>query len=226
MPRQASGRGRDCGRRRLLAGDAAAIRQRGLPTSSAPTRSSRSTAVTSSPRRPVGCRSRRRAMSSILGHSEPWGRAPRTPSRPRPSSPTRWSASCSATGASGSTGWSTTPWSVSDSRSSESIGNDGVWSNIKTFHRMAYPERLVATDLGVRPYHEMVRGSAATGSSSTTPPRFAPPWNGPRHRASPPWSTSTSPRRCGCRPTTASRPAESRVGPAIPGRRGRLPRNA
>jgi acetolactate synthase-1/2/3 large subunit len=38
------------------------------------------------------------------------------------------------------------------------IGNDGVWSNIKTFHRMAYPDRLVATDLGVRPYHEMVKG--------------------------------------------------------------------
>lgn len=38
------------------------------------------------------------------------------------------------------------------------IGNDGVWSNIKTFHRMAYPDRLVATDLGVRPYHDMVKG--------------------------------------------------------------------
>ena len=43
------------------------------------------------------------------------------------------------------------------------VGNDGVWSNIKTFHRMAYPERLVATDLGVRPYHEMVKGLGGYG---------------------------------------------------------------
>ncbi len=43
------------------------------------------------------------------------------------------------------------------------VGNDGVWSNIKTFHRMAFPERLVATDLGVRPYHEMVKGLGGYG---------------------------------------------------------------
>ena len=36
------------------------------------------------------------------------------------------------------------------------MGNDGVWGNIKTFHRMLYPERVVAADLGRRPYHEVV----------------------------------------------------------------------
>ncbi|HKY46667.1 MAG TPA: thiamine pyrophosphate-binding protein [Acidimicrobiia bacterium] len=38
------------------------------------------------------------------------------------------------------------------------VGNDGVWGNIKTFHTMLYPDRVVAADLGRRPYHEVVRG--------------------------------------------------------------------
>ena len=54
------------------------------------------------------------------------------------------------------------------------IGNDGVWSNIKTFHRMAYPERLVATDLGVRPYHEMVRGLGGYGEFVDDPSQIRP----------------------------------------------------
>jgi acetolactate synthase-1/2/3 large subunit len=54
------------------------------------------------------------------------------------------------------------------------IGNDGVWSNIKTFHRMAYPERLVATDLGVRPYHEMVRGLGGYGEFVDDPAEIRP----------------------------------------------------
>ncbi|MGB7859792.1 MAG: thiamine pyrophosphate-binding protein [Acidimicrobiia bacterium] len=54
------------------------------------------------------------------------------------------------------------------------IGNDGVWSNIKTFHRMAYPERLVATDLGVRPYHDMVRGLGGYGEFVDDPRQIRP----------------------------------------------------
>ncbi|MEX1249147.1 MAG: thiamine pyrophosphate-dependent enzyme, partial [Acidimicrobiia bacterium] len=54
------------------------------------------------------------------------------------------------------------------------IGNDGVWSNIKTFHRMAYPERLVATDLGVRPYHEMVKGLGGYGEFVDQPEEIRP----------------------------------------------------
>ena len=54
------------------------------------------------------------------------------------------------------------------------VGNDGVWSNIKTFHRMAYPERLVATDLGVRPYHEMVKGLGGYGEFVDDPAEIRP----------------------------------------------------
>ena len=54
------------------------------------------------------------------------------------------------------------------------VGNDGVWSNIKTFHRMAYPDRLVATDLGVRPYHEMVRGLGGHGEFVDDPNEIRP----------------------------------------------------
>lgn len=54
------------------------------------------------------------------------------------------------------------------------VGNDGVWSNIKTFHRMAYPDRLVATDLGVRPYHEMVTGLGGYGEFVEHPADIRP----------------------------------------------------
>lgn len=54
------------------------------------------------------------------------------------------------------------------------VGNDGVWSNIKTFHRMAYPDRLVATDLGVRPYHEMVEGLGGYGEFVDDPNEIRP----------------------------------------------------
>ncbi len=43
------------------------------------------------------------------------------------------------------------------------LGNDGVWNNIKTFHRTFYPDRLVATDLGRRPYHRIVEGMGGYG---------------------------------------------------------------
>lgn len=54
------------------------------------------------------------------------------------------------------------------------VGNDGVWSNIKTFHRMAYPDRLVATDLGVRPYHDMVSGLGGHGEFVDDPAEIRP----------------------------------------------------
>jgi acetolactate synthase-1/2/3 large subunit len=54
------------------------------------------------------------------------------------------------------------------------VGNDGVWSNIKTFHRMAFPDRLVATDLGVRPYHEMVKGLGGYGEFADDPAEIRP----------------------------------------------------
>ena len=54
------------------------------------------------------------------------------------------------------------------------VGNDGVWSNIKTVHRMFYPDRLVATDLGVRPYHAMVEGLGGHGEQVTDPAEITP----------------------------------------------------
>jgi acetolactate synthase-1/2/3 large subunit len=47
------------------------------------------------------------------------------------------------------------------------VGNDGVWGNIKTFHTMMYPERVVAADLGRRPYHEVVGGLGGHGELVT-----------------------------------------------------------
>jgi len=43
------------------------------------------------------------------------------------------------------------------------IGNDGVWNNIKTIHSVMYPERIVASDLGIRPYEKMVEGLGGYG---------------------------------------------------------------
>ncbi len=54
------------------------------------------------------------------------------------------------------------------------VGNNGVWANIKTFHKMAYPDRLVATDLGIRPYHEMVRGLGGYGEFVDDPNDIRP----------------------------------------------------
>lgn len=47
------------------------------------------------------------------------------------------------------------------------MGNDGVWNNIKSFHRMFYPDRLVASDLGRRPYHEVVAALGGHGELVT-----------------------------------------------------------
>ncbi len=54
------------------------------------------------------------------------------------------------------------------------IGNDGVWGNIKTLHRMTYPDRLVATDLGVRPYHSMVEALGGYGEFVDDPSQIRP----------------------------------------------------
>ena len=54
------------------------------------------------------------------------------------------------------------------------VGNDGVWNNIKTFHKMFYPERLVATDLGRRPYHEIVAALGGHGEIVTEPAELRP----------------------------------------------------
>ncbi len=54
------------------------------------------------------------------------------------------------------------------------MGNDGVWGNIKTFHTMMYPERVVAADLGRRPYHEVVNALGGHGELVTDPDDLAP----------------------------------------------------
>ncbi len=54
------------------------------------------------------------------------------------------------------------------------VGNDGVWANIKTIHRMFYPDRLVATDLGVRPYHAMVEALGGYGEFVEDPAEIVP----------------------------------------------------
>jgi thiamine pyrophosphate-dependent acetolactate synthase large subunit-like protein len=54
------------------------------------------------------------------------------------------------------------------------IGNDGVWGNIKTFHSMMYPERVVAADLGRRPYHQVVRGLGGHGEVVTDASELRP----------------------------------------------------
>ncbi len=54
------------------------------------------------------------------------------------------------------------------------VGNDGVWNNIKSFHKMFYPDRLVASDLGRRPYHAMVEALGGYGELVTTPQELRP----------------------------------------------------
>jgi len=54
------------------------------------------------------------------------------------------------------------------------VGNDGVWNNIKTFHKMFYPDRLVASDLGRRPYHAVVEALGGFGELVTHPDELLP----------------------------------------------------
>jgi acetolactate synthase-1/2/3 large subunit len=54
------------------------------------------------------------------------------------------------------------------------VGNDGAWSNIKTIQTMFYPERVVAADLGIRPYHAMVEGLGGYGEFVDDPAQIRP----------------------------------------------------
>lgn len=54
------------------------------------------------------------------------------------------------------------------------VGNDGVWNNIKSFHKMFYPDRLVASDLGRRPYHALVEALGGFGELVTEPGELRP----------------------------------------------------
>lgn len=54
------------------------------------------------------------------------------------------------------------------------MGNDGVWANIKTIHRAFFPDRVVAADLGVRPYHAMVEAMGGHGEFVTRPEDIRP----------------------------------------------------
>jgi acetolactate synthase-1/2/3 large subunit len=43
------------------------------------------------------------------------------------------------------------------------IGNDGVWNNIRTIHRMAHPGSVHLSELGFRPYEKIVEGLGGYG---------------------------------------------------------------
>jgi acetolactate synthase-1/2/3 large subunit len=54
------------------------------------------------------------------------------------------------------------------------MGNDGVWANIKTIHKAFFPERVVAADLGRRPYHAVVAALGGHGELVTEPGELRP----------------------------------------------------
>lgn len=54
------------------------------------------------------------------------------------------------------------------------MGNDGVWSNIKTLHKTFFPDRVVAADLGVRPYHALVEALGGYGRLVEDPAEIIP----------------------------------------------------
>lgn len=54
------------------------------------------------------------------------------------------------------------------------VGNNGVWANIKTFHKTFYPDRVVAADLGRRPYHRVVTALGGHGQLVTAPEDVEP----------------------------------------------------
>ncbi len=65
------------------------------------------------------------------------------------------------------------------------LGNDGVWNNIKTFHRFSFPDRLVATDLGRRPYHAVVSALGGHGELVLDPGEILPALRRAEDSASP-----------------------------------------
>lgn len=54
------------------------------------------------------------------------------------------------------------------------IGNDGVWSNIKTVHMAFFPDRVVASDLGVQRYDLVVEALGGYGEFVTDPNEIRP----------------------------------------------------
>lgn len=54
------------------------------------------------------------------------------------------------------------------------LGNDGVWANIKTIHKAFFPDRVVAADLGRRPYHAVVEALGGHGELVTDPTEMLP----------------------------------------------------
>jgi len=54
------------------------------------------------------------------------------------------------------------------------VGNDGVWNNIKVLHRAMFPDRVVASDLGIRPYHAMVEALGGYGEFVDRPGDLRP----------------------------------------------------
>jgi acetolactate synthase-1/2/3 large subunit len=54
------------------------------------------------------------------------------------------------------------------------IGNDGVWNNIRTLHRMAHPGSVHLSELGFRPYHKMVEGLGGYGELVEKPSEIRP----------------------------------------------------
>jgi acetolactate synthase-1/2/3 large subunit len=43
------------------------------------------------------------------------------------------------------------------------VGNDGAWNNIRVLHRALFPDRVVAAELGIRPYHDVVTALGGYG---------------------------------------------------------------
>ncbi|MCL1593309.1 MAG: thiamine pyrophosphate-binding protein [Actinomycetia bacterium] len=54
------------------------------------------------------------------------------------------------------------------------IGNDGAWNNIKAIHQIMFPERVVGSDLGVRPYEKIVEGLGGYGEFVDKPSEILP----------------------------------------------------
>lgn len=54
------------------------------------------------------------------------------------------------------------------------VGNDGVWNNIRVLHRALFPDRVVAAELGVRPYHAVVEALGGYGEFVDDPRELRP----------------------------------------------------
>jgi acetolactate synthase-1/2/3 large subunit len=54
------------------------------------------------------------------------------------------------------------------------IGNDGVWNNIRTLHRMAHPDSVHLSELGFRPYEKIVEGLGGYGELVEKPSEIRP----------------------------------------------------